>query len=57
MSMSRVQRVDKGGKAKEVDEKTDRKYSLKRLALSLVDETEVELRNMDEGRNLVLKGT
>ena len=53
MSMSRVERLDKGGQVKDVDEKNDCKYSLKRLALSLVEETEVELRNMVEGRSLV----
>ena len=38
------------GKVNEVDVKTEWKYSLKWLALSLLDETKMEFRNIVEGR-------
>ena len=50
MNRSGVERADKGGKLKDVGEKIEWKYSLKRLAFSLLDETEIELRNIIEGR-------
>ena len=50
MTLLGVETVDKGGKVKEVDEKTEWKYSLKRLALSLFDVTEIEFKNIVEGK-------
>ena len=52
MNMSGEKKVDKGGKVNEVDEKTQWKYSLKWLTLSLLDETEMEFKNIVEGGKL-----